>query len=106
MPGRRLATIVTTLTLALPGAALAQSAGDEEYQNPLPTPAPAEPDPAPQAQPEQAQAAAPAQADQAGTAATAAAPADTLPRTGLPAGAVAAAGILLLGSGAALRRRA
>ena len=106
VPGRRLATLVTSVTLLVPGSALAQSAGDEEYQNPLPAEEPAQtqgsqtgddpppPEP-PHAEPENPEpAAATAQAD------------DELPRTGLPAGLVAAAGVALLAGGAGLRRRA
>jgi 2-oxoglutarate dehydrogenase E2 component (dihydrolipoamide succinyltransferase) len=97
---------------ALPTAALAQSAGDDQYQDPFgggsspssaPTPQPAVPAPS-------APAAAPAQAAPAAApAATAAqaAPAPELPYTGSPvdAGLLAAAGGVLLASGLTLRVR-
>jgi 2-oxoglutarate dehydrogenase E2 component (dihydrolipoamide succinyltransferase) len=96
--------------LAAPSAALAQGAGDEQYQDPFgeeqsqseptptPTPAPAQPAPAqpapaqPPAAP--AQAPAPAQASQT----------EQLPRTGADAGWLALAGAVLLAAGIALRR--
>ena len=95
--------------LAVPSAALAQGAGDEQYQDPFgdeqsqseptptATPAPAQPAPAQPApaQPAPAQPApAPAQASQA----------EQLPRTGVGAGWIALAGIVLLAAGIALRR--
>jgi len=102
--------------LAAPSAALAQGAGDEQYQDPFgdeqsqpeqaptATPAPAQPAPAP-AQPAPAQPApsapsapvpAPAQAGQS----------QQLPRTGVDAGWIALAGAVSLAAGLALRRRA
>ena len=95
--------------LAAPSAALAQGAGDEQYQDPFgdeqsqseptptATPAPAQPAPAQPApaQPAPAQPApAPAQASQT----------EQLPRTGVGAGWIALAGIVLLAAGIALRR--
>ena len=96
--------------LAAPSAALAQGAGDEQYQDPFgdeqsqseptptatPAPAPAQPAPAhpAPAQPAPAPAPAPAQASQA----------EQLPRTGVGAGWIALAGIVLLAAGIALRR--
>ena len=100
--------------LAVPSAALAQGAGDEQYEDPFgdeqsqseptptATPAPAQPAPAQPApaQPVPAQPApaqpppAPAQASQA----------EQLPRTGVGAGWIALAGAVLLASGLALRR--
>ena len=105
MSRRRLAVLVTALTFALPGSALGQSAGDDEYQNPLP-----EPEPAPSAQAQEQPAQEPAAPAQAGPAAPEPAPAPAgggpeLPRTGLPAGLVAGAGLALLAGGASLRRR-
>ena len=95
------------LTLAVAAPAGAQSAGDEEYQNPLTGSEPAAPEPAPTQ--DDAPAAAPAQAaePQAAQPHPAAAPARAgeLPRTGLPAGLVAGAGALLITGGAALRRK-
>ena len=102
--------------LAAPSAALAQGAGDEQYQDPFgdeqsqpeqaptATPAPAQPAPAP-AQP------APAQPAPSAPSAPAPAPAQAgqsqqLPRTGVDAGWIALAGALSLAAGLALRRRA
>jgi LPXTG-motif cell wall-anchored protein len=94
--------------LAAPSAALAQGAGDEQYQDPFgdeqseptptATPAPAQSAPsapAPTATPSASTAQAPTQA--------APAPAQ-LPRTGVDAGWVALAGAVLLAAGLALRR--
>jgi LPXTG-motif cell wall-anchored protein len=98
--------------LAAPSAALAQGAGDEQYQDPFgdeqsqqsdptpeptATPVPAQPvpsAPAPTATPSASAAQAPTQP----------APANQLPRTGLDAGWIALAGGLLLAAGLALRR--
>jgi LPXTG-motif cell wall-anchored protein len=102
--------------LALPAGALAQGAGDEQYQDPFgdeqsqqepaptATPAPAQPPPA--APPPAA--AAPTQAAPAPTPAAAppASGGDQLPYTGADAGVLALAGAVLLGAGIALRRRA
>ena len=100
--------------LAAPSAALAQGAGDEQYQDPFgdeqseqseqadptpqptATPAPAQSAPAPTATPSAAQA--PTQA--------APSPSNELPRTGVDAGWIALAGGVLLTAGIALRRRA
>ena len=94
--------------LAAPSAALAQGAGDEQYQDPFgdeqsqpeptatPAPAPAQPAPAQPApaQPAPAPAPAPAQASQT----------EQLPRTGADAGWLALAGAVLLTAGLGLRR--
>jgi hypothetical protein len=110
--------VCAALLLAAPASAFAQSAGDEQYEDPFagqdqqeqpaapaPTaepapaqPAPAAPAPAPAA-PSQAPGAAPAPA-----ADPAAQPAE-LPRTGLDAGLVLALGAVLLAGGVALRLR-
>ena len=104
--------------LAAPSAALAQGAGDEQYQDPFgdeqsqqepaptatPAPAPAQPAPAP-AQPVPAQPAQSAQSAQA-PAPVQASPSQQLPRTGIGAGWIALAGALSLAAGLALRRRA
>jgi hypothetical protein len=109
---RLLALILAVGLLAIPSAAFAQSAGDEQYADPFgeveegggsqdepsgtqdePAPAPA-PEPAPAAEGAPAAEPVAAQAD-----------APTLPATGLPAGLLAGAGALLLTGGAALRRR-
>ena len=110
---RRLVTLILAASmLALPSAALAQSAGDEQYADPFGQvkqpnggnnqqgQAPAQSAPAPAAP---AQTAAPtATADQA-VASQDAAP--TLPRTGLPAWYLALYGAVLLLAGTTLRRR-
>jgi LPXTG-motif cell wall-anchored protein len=123
LPRRRVAALAATVALAAPASALAQSAGDDQYEDPFAgedqgqqggggggggggsgqapappessTPAPATP-PAP----------APAPADPTG--ATSAAPSSTqpqLPRTGADAGAVLLVGSILLAGGVALRVR-
>jgi hypothetical protein len=110
---RRLVTMfLAGFMLILPSAALAQSAGDEQYADPFgqveqpnngqgqQTQAPAEPAPAP------AQTTAPAPAtDQAAASQETAAP--TLPRTGpgLPSWYLAINGAVMLLAGTALRRR-
>jgi hypothetical protein len=109
---RRLVTVfLAGFMLILPSAALAQSAGDEQYADPFgqteqpnggqdqQTQAPADSAPAP------AQTTAPATpaADQAVASQETAAP--TLPHTGLPAGLVAGTGALLLLAGTTMRRR-
>jgi len=95
------------LALALPAAALAQGAGDEQYQDPFggqstPTPTAT---PAPTQAPVQSQAPAPT-VTPAPVAHAQSAPrsAPALPYTGVDAGLVALAGAALLGAGLALRR--
>jgi LPXTG-motif cell wall-anchored protein len=115
----RLITLATlVLALALPSAAFAQGAGDEQYQDPFgdeqgqqepaPTATPA-PTQAP-VQPSQSQPAPAAPATTAAPAAPAQQPAAPsgrqLPYTGFEAGWIALAGAVLLVSGVALRRRA
>jgi LPXTG-motif cell wall-anchored protein len=104
------AALLTLFTLSVSGTALAQSVGDEQYRDPFagqdqsgqqddagaPAPAPA-PTPAPTAS---------APATDPATGEPIATVADTLPRTGSDAGWVAAAGLLLIAVGAALRRTA
>jgi hypothetical protein len=118
------ALLTAAALLAVPAAALAQSAGDEQYVDPFqggeeqpsqqpqeppaasPEPVPAEPAPAEPAPAEPAPAAPAAPSDQGGevTAAPAQTDAPTLPRTGLPALVLLAAGYALLLAGVALRR--
>ncbi len=104
---RRLVTVIlAAFMLVLPSAALAQSAGDEQYADPFgqtgdqggsdgqqaqaPEAEPTQSDDAlGQSEPEIAQAAAP-----------------TLPATGLPAALLAGSGALLLAGGTTLRRLA
>ena len=99
--------------LAAPSAALAQGAGDEQYQDPFgeeqadPTPT-ATPAPA-QTAPSAPSAPAPTATPSAAQAPTQAAPApvgEQLPRTGVAPGWIALAGGVLLAAGLALRRRA
>jgi LPXTG-motif cell wall-anchored protein len=108
---RRLLTVLAALCLlALPPAALAQSAGDEQYADPF---GQVEKKPSgTQGQPAETPAAAPAAPAESGTAAgdsqaqvAQQTSVPTLPATGFPAGLLAAAGCLLLASGATLRRR-
>ena len=116
---RSLLIIVALLcALAVPSAAFAQGAGDDQYQDPFgdeqsqpeqaptATPAPAQPAPAPaQPAPAPAQPAQPAQSAQAPAPAQAS-PSQELPRTGVGAGWIALAGAVSLAAGLALRRRA
>jgi hypothetical protein len=118
---RRLFTLLLTLSLlALPSAALAQSAGDEQYADPFgqvdqPSGSQGEGDQTPaEPAPEPAPAPAPAPAPSDGSDGVAGATdtqvvqqtdSPTLPATGLPAGLLAGTGALLLTAGTALRRR-
>jgi len=114
---RSLLIIVALLcALAVPSAALAQGAGDDQYQDPFgdeqsqeeptptATPAPAQAQPAP-AQPAPA-APAPAPAQAPAPASAQSGQSEQLPRTGADAGWIAFAGAALLAAGIALRRRA
>ena len=108
---RRLVTLIlAAFMLALPAAALAQSAGDEQYADPFgPTEEPSGGSQDQQAQaPEQEAAPAPAPTEPAAPAeevtASQETAAPTLPVTGLPAGVLAAGGALLLAGGTTLRR--
>jgi hypothetical protein len=113
---RRLVTFLLAASmLVLPSAALAQSAGDEQYADPFgqveePNGSQEEPAQAPEATPEAAPAPAPAPAEPtaSGEEAVVSQQADspTLPVTGLPAGLLAGTGALLLAAGTTLRRRA
>ena len=109
---RRLVTVIIAASmLVLPSAALAQNAGDEQYADPFgqtgdqggsdgqEAQAP-EPEPAPTP----AEPAAPA--EEAVASQETAAPAPTLPATGLPAALLAGSGALLLAGGTTLRRLA
>jgi hypothetical protein len=107
---RRLVTLIlAALMLALPAAALAQSAGDEQYADPFgPTEEPNGSQGQQAQAPEQEAAPAPAPAEPAAPAeevtASQETAAPTLPATGLPAGVLAAGGALLLAGGTTLRR--
>lgn len=121
MSRRGTAVLAAALALSAPGAALAQSAGDDEYRDPFAGEdqpqdgggaggsdgggstgggAPSAPAPAPTPTPTPAPAAEPGAVEPAATTAA------TLPRTGAAVGAgwVAAAGFLLLAAGVGLRR--
>jgi hypothetical protein len=112
---RRLLTLLVTLSLlALPSAALAQSAGDEQYADPFgqvdePSGSQGEGEGEPAPAPEPTPAPAPAPSDEvAGATQTDVVQqtdAPTLPATGLPAGLLAGTGALLLAAGSTLRRR-
>jgi hypothetical protein len=121
MPLKRMLALVIALALALPSAALAQSAGDEQYVDPF--------DDSQGQQQEQVTPPSQGGGSQGGDG-TAAAPTETqvvpetpsvapsttgaptvqgtetLPVTGLPAAALALAGAFLVAAGATLRRRA
>jgi LPXTG-motif cell wall-anchored protein len=118
---RRLAALAAAALLAAPAPAFAQSAGDDQYEDPFggeqqeqtqqpeSTPAPAA-TPAPTAAPAPATATpapAPSSTEAAppAAAAPAAAPGEELPRTGFDAALMIAAGAVLLGGGLVLRIR-
>jgi hypothetical protein len=107
------ALLAVVALLAIPGAALAQSAGDEQYVDPFqggeqqpseaPQEAPAAPtEPAP-AEPAPAAPATPSEQGEV-TVAPTQTEAPTLPRTGFPALLFLSAGYALLLAGVALRR--
>jgi hypothetical protein len=103
----RCALVATVLALLLAPAALAQSAGDDQYSDPFgdqeqqrestPTPAPAQPAQAPAAPP------APAPVPAAPAPVAAPAQAAQLPRTGWAAAVPGTLGLILLAAGVALR---
>jgi LPXTG-motif cell wall-anchored protein len=109
---RRLATLTVALVLAAPGAAFAQSAGDEQYEDPFggddqeqatPTPTPA-PD-TPVSSDDGTQAAAQATPTPTPAAGSEAAAQEQLPRTGNDPILPAVAGFWLLLGGVALRAK-
>ncbi len=103
---RLLALFLALSMLALPSAAAAQSAGDEQYADPFgqtEQPNGSQDQPAPEPQPAPTPATPAAPAEQAVASQQAQAP--TLPATGMPAHLLASTGALLLASGALLRRR-
>ena len=110
---RRAAATAAALALSLPGAALAQSGGDDQYRDPFgeeeqPAPPPAEDtgdtgQTAPDTSGQSAPAPAPAPVPSTGIEPTATV-AGELPRTGLGAGLVAVLGFVMLGAGISLRR--
>jgi hypothetical protein len=106
---RALAALLTVAAiLALPAAALAQSAGDEQYVDPFqggeeqPSQAPQEA-PATPAQPAPAEPA-PSSTESQVTVAPTQTEAPTLPRTGFPLALLLSAGYALMLAGVALRR--
>jgi hypothetical protein len=109
-----LLALVCAVLLALPASALAQSAGDNQYQDPFSGQAPSssQPKQAPSAGGGNAGATAGATAQAApaspagATSQSQQSPAATLPRTGFPVGLPLAYGLVLLLSGVALRRGA
>jgi hypothetical protein len=114
----RLLAFALIFCLAVPGAALAQSAGDDQYSDPFQEDQPADQggqanqnsgdqanqNSGTQAQDPQPAETAPAQGSQPSD--TTATGAQTLPRTGLPALWLALSGAALLGAGIGLRRTA
>ena len=117
MRGARVATICSAVLLVLPAIALAQSAGDNQYYDPLAgNPAPSGSESPSNSSPSsgsQSQSQPQSQTQLAQTPSTGdSAQADdgngdgsSLPHTGFPAGILAAVGALMLIVGASLRRR-
>jgi LPXTG-motif cell wall-anchored protein len=106
VPSRWLTILLVALLVApvAPTAALADGAGDQQYQDPLAAPTtPSKPKK--KAVVTAPAATTPAATPSAGTAPAASAPARAqLPRTGAPAGLIALAGALMVVLGLALRR--
>jgi hypothetical protein len=109
-----LLALVCAVLLALPASALAQSAGDNQYQDPFAGQAPSNSQPKQtpstgsraQVSP-QSQSSAPSTASPSATAGQSqSTQGDALPRTGFPAGLPLVYGLVLLLSGVALRRGA
>jgi LPXTG-motif cell wall-anchored protein len=100
------ALVATVLALAAPAAALAQSAGDEQYADPFGKVEKKESSSGQGSSGTQSQTGQSAQSQpQAPAVQTQTTSSSELPRTGAPAGLFAAMGAALLGSGALLRRR-
>jgi hypothetical protein len=106
---RLLVMLIAVLALAAPAAVLADSAGDNQYQDPFANTAPQNttPQTAPAPAPTSPAQPAPAQptSSSGGPATDPAAISGQLPRTGLDLRLVGGAGIVLLGGGLLLRRR-
>jgi hypothetical protein len=108
VPRPRLLALLLLSALLLPASpALAQSSGDQQYEDPLGTEEPQQPAQSPQSPPaspepgsQPAQSAPQSTAPQAGGGGS-----EQLARTGFPVGLVAAGGALLLGAGLLIRRR-
>ena len=110
MPRRRLAALIAALALAAPGTALAQSAGDQQYQDPFAGDDQATPTPTATAPPQPATAqvaptATPAPAQAQVPVATTAQAGQQLPRTGNDPITPAVAGFWLVLGGLALRAK-
>ncbi len=105
---RRTVSVAASMLALLPASAAAQSAGDEQYEDPFgeeqsqatptATPAPAQP-----AEPAQSAPAQPAPAEPAPAPAAAPAQAAQLPRTGSDAVLPGVLGLILVAAGVALR---
>jgi hypothetical protein len=110
MKAATIAMLGALLLLALPGLAAAQSAGDDQYFDPLAgeTPAndsPASSNPAPDASsPSSGTPSQPASTPTASPSATSGSAGQTLPATGFSVGLMAAVGALMVLMGATLRR--
>jgi hypothetical protein len=106
---RLLVVLIAVFALAAPAAVLADSAGDNQYQDPFANTAPQNttPQTAPAPAPTSPAQPAPAQptSSSGGPATDPAATSGQLPRTGLDLRLVGGAGIVLLGGGLLLRRR-
>jgi LPXTG-motif cell wall-anchored protein len=103
---RRLVPLTCALALAFPASALAQGAGDDQYQDPFADQSPqTQSSPAPQSSAPADQAAPQSSSGSAAAAPSASAAAPALPYTGTEAGLTAVGGGLLLLAGLALRRR-
>jgi hypothetical protein len=105
---RRLVILLTAVSLlALPAAALAQSAGDEQYSDPFSQAD--QPNDSQGQGTESPEPTAPTQTTQTSQApaetAQDPAPGPSLPATGLPIGLLAGTGLLLLAGGTTLRRQ-
>jgi hypothetical protein len=99
--------VLISALLLTPSGAIAQSSGDEQYQDPLGTEEPQQTEQSPQSPPaspepgtQPAQSAPQSASPQAGEGGS-----EQLARTGFPVGLVAAGGVLLLGAGLLIRRR-
>jgi hypothetical protein len=106
---RRTAALAISFALVFPAAALADSAGDQQYQDPLgntpakpktPKPTTTTPTQTPSASPAPATSTVPSSAAKPAAAQSS----GTLPRTGFPIGPVIALGAALIGAGFLIRR--
>jgi hypothetical protein len=121
---RRLAALAAALALVFPAAALADGAGDQQYQDPFgntapqkqkpkknstPTapsqPAPSQGTPAPSSQPSASASPTASSTQPAAASRTSASAKGQLPRTGLDLRVIGGVGLLLVAAGVLLRRR-